>query len=104
MRVATVQPGALIVVFDDPGAMRQVNTADQTFGYLGRGVKLHAVDNLIPAEVYDPHLRAAAEAKLASLLPPSPKTAALTGNQLGMALGFGAAVFAIMFVLLWLFG
>ena len=104
MRMATVQPGALIVVFDDPGVMRQVNTAEQTFGYLARGVKLQAVDNVVPAEVYDPRLRAAAEARLAARPAPAPRGGALTGNQLGIAIGFGAGVFAIVFVLLWLFG
>lgn len=61
-----VQPGGLLVVFDDPGPYRQVNTPDQTFGYLNRSVKLQLLNDLIPEEVYNPKLRAAAEA----ILPP----------------------------------
>jgi heat shock protein HtpX len=61
-----VQPGCLLVVFDDPGPFRQVNTATQTFGYLDRSVKLQLLADLIPEEVYNPKLRAAAEA----ILPP----------------------------------
>ncbi|HEY1219142.1 MAG: M48 family metalloprotease [Bryobacteraceae bacterium] len=64
---ARIKPGALIVVFDDPGKMRQVNTADETFGYIDRSVKLVQLDNVIPAEIYDPKIRAAVEAKLPPL-------------------------------------
>ena len=103
-RVATVQPGALIVVFDDPGRMRQVNTADQTFGYIERSVELKPVDDLIPAEVYDPSLRASAEAKLARAnaaeAVPAPPKAPLSVRQMAIALGFGVAVFAGMLLLL----
>jgi heat shock protein HtpX len=104
VRLATVQPGSLIVAFDDPGAMRQVNTADQTFGYISRAIKLQAIDNMIPAEVYDPKLRAAAEAKLAAAPPPPPPATGLTSAQLGIAVGFGVGVFGLMILLLWLFG
>ena len=107
-RVATVEPGALIVGFDDPGPMCQVNTADQTFGYIPRSVVLTPVDDLIPAEVYDPQLRAAAEARLARAtaaerIPPLPK-AGLTTRQVMIALSFGVAVFAGMLLLLVEFG
>jgi heat shock protein HtpX len=67
MVIARLNPGALIVVFDDPGKMRQINTANETFGYIERAVKLIPLDNVIPAEIYDPHLRAAVEAKLPPL-------------------------------------
>ena len=61
---AHVSPGKLLVVFDDPGPYRQVNTAEQTFGYMDRRVKLQLLKHLIPAEVYDPRLRETAEASL----------------------------------------
>jgi hypothetical protein len=107
-RVAMVKPGSLLVVFDDPGKMRQVNTADQTFGYMERSVKLVPVNNMIPAEVYDPKLRAAAEAALPPLSDApsaaSLATGGLTRSQLYLALGFGGAVFAGMLILLVAFG
>lgn len=64
---ARIKPGALIVAFDDAGKMRQVNTADETFGYIARSVKLVPLENVIPAEIYDPKTRAALEAKLPPL-------------------------------------
>jgi heat shock protein HtpX len=62
-----LQPGKLVVAFDDPGPFRQVNTADWTFGYIPRSVKLHLIPDLIPAEVYDSRSRARAEAPLPPL-------------------------------------
>jgi hypothetical protein len=101
-------------VFDDPGKMRQVNTADQTFGYIDRKVKLQPMNNIIPAEVYDPKLYAAAEARLAPLsatvkpaqVAPSATAGALglSRTQLYIALGFGGAVFAAMLTLLVVLG
>jgi len=103
--LARVKPGSLIVVFDDPGKMRQVNTADQTFGYLARSVKLAPVNNVIPAEVYDPKLRAAAEAALPPLSAMTmPAQAAVAGglsrSQICVAIGFGGVVFAAMMMAL----
>jgi heat shock protein HtpX len=103
-RVAVVNPGALIVAFDDPGPMRQINTAGQTFGYISRKVRLKPMDEMIPDEVYDPKLRAAAEARLGPLtaaepIPDMPK-GTLSKQQLAIALGFGAAVFGAMLLLL----
>jgi len=103
-----VKPGALLVAFDDPGKMRQVNTADQTFGYMERSAKLVVVPNMIPAEVYDPVARAAAEANLPPLASPETLNAAaaakkpdsLTVNQIVLALVMGIAVFAGMFLVL----
>jgi heat shock protein HtpX len=66
MVLTYLQPGSLLVVFDDPGPYRQVNTPDQTFGYLNRTVKLQLLNDLIPDEIYNPQLRVAAEA----ILPP----------------------------------
>jgi heat shock protein HtpX len=112
--MARVKAGSLIVVFDDPGKMRQVNTADQTFGYLERTVKLQPMNNIIPAEVYDPQLRAAAEARLAPLaatvkpvqIAPAGTASALglSRTQIYIALGFGGAVFAGMLMLLVVWG
>jgi heat shock protein HtpX len=107
--MARVKPGSLIVVFDDPGKMRQVNTADQTFGYIDRKVKLLPMNHMIPAEVYDPKLRAAAEAQLpplsAAMKPVEPAAAAgLTRTQVYIAVGFGGAVFAGMLMLLVMLG
>jgi hypothetical protein len=106
--MARVKPGSLIVVFDDPGAMRQVNTSDQTFGYMDRKVKLTPVNNMIPAEVYDPKLRAAAEAALPPLSavvnPVQPVAAGLSREQVYIAVGFAGAVFAAMLMLLMVMG
>jgi hypothetical protein len=104
-----VKPGSLIVVFDDPGKMRQVNTADQTFGYIDRKVKLTPVNNMIPAEVYDPKLLAAAEAALpplsAAMNPVEPVAAAgLSRTQVYIAVGFGGVVFAGVLMLLMVIG
>ncbi|HLK62541.1 MAG TPA: M48 family metalloprotease [Bryobacteraceae bacterium] len=65
--VAYVQPGKLIVAFDDPGQFWQINTADWTFGYVSRSLELAPVPDLIPAEVYDERSRASAEAPLPPL-------------------------------------
>ena len=59
-----LKPGALLVGFSDPGEMRQVNTANQQFGYIKRSVKLVPVEGLDPEELYDPEKRAAVEAAL----------------------------------------
>jgi hypothetical protein len=67
MVIAHVLPGALIAAFDDPGLMREVITADETFGYIANSVRLVPLENVIPAEIYDSHLRAAIEAKLPPL-------------------------------------
>lgn len=99
-----VNPGSLLVVFDDPGAMRQVNTADQTFGYMDRSVKIVPINNLIPAEVYDPKLRAAAEAALPplSVEAASPVTLilGLSRTQIYFAAAFGGFVFAGLMIML----
>jgi heat shock protein HtpX len=62
-----VQPGALIVAFDDPGKMREVITANEMFGYIDDSVKLVQLENVIPAEIYNPKTRAAIEASLPPL-------------------------------------
>jgi len=61
-----VRPGSLVVAYSDPGEMRQVNTADQMFGYVKRSVKLVPVEGLTPEELYEPDKRAAFEAALPS--------------------------------------
>ncbi len=109
MVTARIQPGALIVAFDDPGKMRQVNTAGQTFGYIDRSVKLVQLENVIPAEIYDPKLRAAVEAKLPPLdavaVRAQPQSTAPNSNALNTAqIVIIAVVFVVvlvgMFVLL----
>ena len=105
-RLTTILPGSLIVVFDDPGKMRQVNTAEQTFRYIERNVKLGAVDHIIPAEVYDQRLRTAAEMRLGALAAEraSPEKRPLSIRQMAVVLGFGVLVFAGMMLLLVRFG
>lgn len=107
--LARVKPGSLLVAFDDPGKMRQVNTAEQTFGYIDRSIKLAAMDPLVPEEVYDPASRAAAEAALPPLDPATgqafqkpPQT--LTRQQILLAVGLGVVVFGGMFLALLKFG
>jgi hypothetical protein len=101
-KLAMVMPGSFIVAFDDPGRMRQINTAEQTFGYIGRNVKLAAVDHMIPAEVYDPRLRTAAEMRLGALTAEqaSPEKRPLSIRQMAIVLGFGVLVFAGTMLLL----
>ncbi len=103
MVTARIQPGALIVAFDDPGKMRQVNTAGQTFGYIAHSVKLVPLENVIPAEIYDPKTRATVEARLPPLdavavraapQAVAPKSNALTSTQIFIA----AAVFLFVVV------
>jgi hypothetical protein len=62
-----LKPGALLVGFSDPGELRQINTADQMFGYIKRSVKLVPVAGLDPEGLYDPEKRAAVEAALPPL-------------------------------------
>jgi hypothetical protein len=62
-----LKPGSLVVAFSDPGELRQINTADQQFGYISRSVKLVPVKDLEPESLYDPEKRAAAEAALPPL-------------------------------------
>jgi heat shock protein HtpX len=97
--LARVKPGDLLIVFDDPGGMRQVMTEDQTFGYLPRRAKLERLD-LLPSEVHDPARRAAAASAAAEAA-----QKALTPAQTHTVLIFGAAVFGAVFLaLLWISG
>jgi heat shock protein HtpX len=103
MITARIKPGSLIVAFDDPGKMRQVNTADQTFGYIERSVKLVQLENVIPAEIYDPKLRAAVEAKLpplgATFVEAAPAAKAANPNALTTThIVIIAAVFVVILV------
>jgi heat shock protein HtpX len=50
--LARIAPGQLLVAFDDPGAFRQVITADHTFGYIPRSIRLDRVD-LLASEVFE---------------------------------------------------
>ncbi|HEY1341064.1 MAG TPA: M48 family metalloprotease [Bryobacteraceae bacterium] len=102
--LARIPAGGLVVVFDDPGVFRQVLTHDQTFGYLPRSVKLRRVDAM-PEEVFDPALRAAAEARATAALEMAPQPApALTGRQITIAAVFGFVVFAGVLLYLMKFG
>jgi heat shock protein HtpX len=96
--VAHLQPGQLVVAFDDLGPFREVNTAEETFGYISRSVKLLPVPDLIPAEVYNPQSRAAAEARLVPLTtllaPPPKRILGLTPDEIFIALLLGVVVFA----------
>lgn len=104
-----IEPGALLVVFDTPGRMRQVNTAEEVFGYVSRDVKLRIVEGVLPQEVYDPESRAAVEevlrreAEIASSQTSAAQWIGLTNRQAWIALGFSAAVFACTTGLLFVF-
>jgi heat shock protein HtpX len=116
MVLTRIRPGALFVAFDDLTKLRQVNTADQTFGYIDRSVKLQTMPDVIPNEVYDPKTRAAIEAALPP--PGAPEAisnavkderaasspAGLTGKQIAIAGVFGVALFGVFFLLLMKFG
>jgi heat shock protein HtpX len=72
--VTRLPPGALLVVFDYGNKMRQVLTANQTFGYIPRAAKLERVD-MHPNEVFD----SAIQAKTQS--PPAPQPTAQSQAQ-----------------------
>lgn len=103
-----LKPGDLLVVFDDLGNMRPINTCREHFGYIERKVKLKAVPSMLPQEVYDPTARAAAEEALARREAAAPALAAasptgalgLTKEQLWIVVGFSVAVFAGITILL----
>jgi Zn-dependent protease with chaperone function len=101
-----LQPGALVVVFSTPGKMRQVNSAQEVFGYIAREVKLEAVPGVLPQEIYNPTSRAAVEERLARQGAPAAPVAeasSLTRQQIWIAFGFGTAVFAGMTIFLLVF-
>jgi heat shock protein HtpX len=103
--LARVAQGDLLVVFNDPGKLRQAITSNQTFGYIPLSVKLQPVD-MLPAEVFDPVPQAAVEparpAQLAAHLPaPSSR---LNESQVAFSVLFGLAVFVCVFMALLKFG
>ena len=88
MVVARARRGDLLVVFDDPGKMRQVITANQTFGYLPFSVRLHRED-MMPAEIHnsrahstlpDPAATEAAAASTATVAAAAPGSAGGAGG------------------------
>ncbi|MGB7762835.1 MAG: M48 family metalloprotease [Bryobacteraceae bacterium] len=109
MVIANVKPGALIVAFDDPSPMRQVITAQETFGYMDRSVELVPLENVIPAEIYDPKTRAALEASLPPLgavavraepQARAPKSGTLTAKSIFAAAVFVAVLAAMLLLYL----
>ena len=111
--LARVNPGDLLIVFDDPGRLRQVVTHREVFGYLPFAVKLQRVD-MLPSEIHDPAARAAATAAqpkaMAVAAAEVPKAAmpvagnsGLTGQQIKIAAAFGVAVFGLVMAVLYFF-
>jgi len=104
-----VPAGSLLVVFDDPGPLRQVLTHDQTFGYMPKTVKMERVD-MMPAEIHDPAAReavqAAKSAQVAAKAVAQANTgpAGLTQKQLAITAVLGVIVFAGIFLVLLKFG
>ncbi len=86
---AELAPGALVVALDTPSHMRQVITASDRFGYIPRKVKLQAMD-MLPAEISDPKVRAAAESQP---LPKVEPESQLTNTQIALGVVIGFAVF-----------
>jgi heat shock protein HtpX len=97
--VSKLAAGDLVVVFDDPGVFRQVVTADQTFGYMPRAVKLQKVD-LLPAEMHDPEARAMARNAIPHAAPATAATCGLSGKQMAIAAALGLIVFAGIFLVM----
>jgi hypothetical protein len=100
-----LRPGSLVVAFSDPGELRQINTADQQFGYISRSVKMVPVEGLDPEGLYDPEKRAEVEAKLPpveGMLPAQAKAQTKQKrNQFLFMMGFVAViVFGFLFVVL----
>lgn len=110
MVVDRVKRGDLLVVFDDPGKMRQVITAKQIFGYVPFSVKLRQED-LLPSEIQnvgvhnnlpeaEPHAVPEGVAHAPAPLVATAARAGLTPRQLFVCAGFGIVVFAGMLVAL----
>jgi heat shock protein HtpX len=97
--ITRVNPGDLLIVFDDPGKYRQVVTHNETFGYLPLSVKLERVD-MLPSEIHDPVARKAAQAAqpaataVATATAPAVGAAGLTPQQIKIAAIFAAVVFS----------
>jgi len=102
--VATIQPKALVVVFDDLGGMRQVNTVDEVPGYIRRDVMLQAVTNVLPCEVYDPAIRRAVEERLSGRELGRPALPRLSRSQIWLTAAVVITVFMVVTGLLWLLG
>ena len=65
--VRKLQPGSLVVAFDDPGEKRQIATGDQSFGYIDRALTLLPIQGVEPLTIYDAEKRTAVESGLPSL-------------------------------------
>ena len=110
MVVDRVKRGDLLVVFDDPGKMRQVITAKQIFGYIPFSVKLRQED-LLPSEIQnvgvhnnlpeaEPHAVPEGVAHAPAPLVATAARVGLTARQMFVCAGFGIVVFAGMLVAL----
>jgi len=102
--LTNIAAGTLVIVFDDPGKFRQVLTHTDTFGYVPNTVKFKRVD-MLPAEIYDPAARAAADkAQVAATQTATglqAEDSKITGKQIAIAAAFGLVAFAgIFFVLI----
>jgi heat shock protein HtpX len=106
--ITRVAPGDLLIVFDDPGPMRQVITHNDTYGFLPMSVKLKRVD-MMPAEIHDATARnALKEAYVNSVAPragsPQPVGASgLTRQQMIITVAVMVVVCAAGLVILALF-
>ena len=111
MVLTRAKRGDLLVVFDDPGKMRQVLTSNQTFGYIPLSVKLQRED-MLPAEIHaqssrgvlpDPEPKAPPQTP-AGLPATASAASGLTFQQIALCAGFGIMVFAGMLIALIEFG
>jgi hypothetical protein len=94
--VEQVAVGDCLLMLDAPGKFRQVMTFKQNFGFLPPSAKVEEVD-LLSNEVFDRESWATAQA----LGPPKKmESAGLTDKQIAIALIFGLAAFAGLFLVL----
>jgi len=112
MVIARAKQGDLLVVFDDPGKMRQVITSTQTFGYIPFSVKLQRED-MMPAEIHnvnarltlpEPEPKAQPHVEPQIVMPATVSRTGLTAQQIAFCAGFGILVFAGMLIALLQFG
>ncbi len=110
MVLTRVRRDDLLVVFDDPGKMRQVMTSNETVGYIPLAVKLQRED-MLPAEIHDRSSRSVlpdpepeAPPQTQAALPATASATGLTMQQIGLCAGFGILVFAAMLIALVEFG
>jgi len=102
--LARIQPGGLLVVFDDPGPFRSVLTQEEVYGYVPATAKMQKLD-MLPAEIHDPSARERAKQKLAAAgTQQRSDSSALTPMHIAIAAGFMVLMIAGILLVMLQFG